>query len=559
MHLLTSSTKDVSSQQAMCMQAMHHMSARVQHVVHVRSACVLPHSCLTRVVPPQPICRSDVEYKYVVINQQGGVVRWQEGANNTLCLRGSGFLMHVTDSWAHESRQVHEIGVPVPSQQQQRRRAAGGSSSGSKTPAAASPVLLQNNIACFTPSSSSASAAAAVSEVVDSSASSVLQQQQMLPPSIHRSSSFNPQPELDPLSQDVANLLPLLQTELASALAALANSSNSSSSSQQDSAAILQGLQQQQTREGVTPLPAELLATSFDQGFADEADVTAALQEQEQLTAAAAAMAAEAEAAVARLQQRQRLAPVDVFAIAKQALISPPSAAVPGSKAAAAATAAAAAAAPSSSSSSSSSNGRRSPSGSPGSSLASASEDEIAAALLSDDCEEACLCLVDAICSCMNCDDSNSTEPCELDHLYDEDAEQPQPQQGLPAAAAAPEAAESAAFTAAAAAAFDASPSAAVDDEPTPVEQIAAMQGFVPEPAAASASAADNDGLGNGCFTGVEGSADARAEAFGGVNRALQQSADLLDSLSDPTHPLMLKADRELADAKRHMGHLLAA
>jgi hypothetical protein len=511
-------------------------------------------------------CRSDVEYKYVVINQQGGVVRWQEGANNTLCLRGSGFLMHITDSWAHESRQVHEIGVPVPSQQQQRRRAAGGSSSGSKTPAAASPVLLQN-IACFTSSSSSGPAAAEGSEVADSSASSMLQQQQqqqVLPPSIHRSSSFNPQPELDPLSQDVARLLPQLQTELASALAALAN--NSSSSTQQDSAAILEGLQQQQqTSAGVTPLPAELLVTSFDQEFADEADVTAALQEQEQLTAAAAAMAAEAEAAVARLQQQQqqRLAPVDVFAIAKQALITPPSAAVPGSLAAAAAAAAAASATPSSSSSS----GRRSPSGSPGSSLASASEDEIAAALLSDDCEEACLCLVDAICSCMNCGDSNSAEPCELDHLYDEFAEQPQQQQqqqGLPAAAAAaaaaaPEAAESAAFTAAAAGFSDASAAAVVDDEPTPVEQLAAMQGFVPEPAAASASATDNDGLGNGCFTGVKGTADARAEAFGGVNRALQQSADLLDNLSDPTHPLMLKADRELADAKRHMGHLLAA
>ncbi|WIA22094.1 hypothetical protein OEZ85_004436 [Tetradesmus obliquus] len=64
---------------------------------------------------------------------------------------------------------------------------------------------------------------------------------------------------------------------------------------------------------------------------------------------------------------------------------------------------------------------------------------------------------------------------------------------------------------------------------------------------------------GPGCFAGVNGSADARAEAFGGVDRALQQSAELLDSLADPTHPLMLKADRELADAKRHMGHLLAA
>jgi hypothetical protein len=469
--------------------------------------------------------------------------------------------MHVTDSWAHESRQVHEIGVPVPSQQQQRRRAAGGSSSGRRTPAAASPVLLQNNIACFTPSSSSGAAAAASTDVADSSASGLLQQeqQQVLPPSINRSSSFNPQPqpELDTLSQDVADLA----SALASALAALGNSGGGSSSSQQDSAAILQGLQQQ-TNEGVTALPAELLAASFDQGFTDEADVTAALQEQEQLTVAAAAMAAEAEAAVARLQQQQqqRLAPVDVFAIAKQALITPPSAAVPGSLAAAAA-AAGAAAAPSSSSSS----GRRSPSGSPGSSLASASVDEIAAALLSDDYEEACHCLVDAICSCMDCGDSNSSEPCNLEHLYDE-AEQQQQQQGVPAAvaavAAAPEAAESAAFTAAAAAAaaFDAPPAAAVDDKPTPVEELAATQGFVPEPAVASAGAADaNKGLGNGCFTDARGSADARAEAFGGVNRALQQSADLLDSLSDPTHPLVLKADRDLADAKRHMGHLLAA
>ncbi|KAF6260793.1 hypothetical protein COO60DRAFT_847812 [Scenedesmus sp. NREL 46B-D3] len=191
---------------------------------------------------------SDVEYKYVVINQQGGVVRWQEGANNTLCLRGSGLLMHVSDSWAHESRQVNEIGVPVPSQQQQRQRAAGGSSSLLQTPAAASPVLLQNNIACFTPSSSSSSASAAApsAEAADSSIPSLQQQQQALLPGIKRSSSFDPPSELDTLSQDVARLLPLLQLELASALASLSSSSSSSSSSsQQDSAKLLESSQQQ--------------------------------------------------------------------------------------------------------------------------------------------------------------------------------------------------------------------------------------------------------------------------------------------------------------------------
>jgi len=56
----------------------------------------------------------------------------------------------------------------------------------------------------------------------------------------------------------------------------------------------------------------------------------------------------------------------------------------------------------------------------------------------------------------------------------------------------------------------------------------------------------------------IPDASEARAVAFAGVQEALEKSAALLDILADPTHPLMLKADRDVAEAKRQMGHLLA-
>eukprot|EP00775_Hariotina_reticulata_P014318 gene14318-45_t len=50
---------------------------------------------------------------------------------------------------------------------------------------------------------------------------------------------------------------------------------------------------------------------------------------------------------------------------------------------------------------------------------------------------------------------------------------------------------------------------------------------------------------------------EAREAAFAGVHEALEKSAALLDALADPTHPLMLAADRQVAAAKTHMGQLL--
>jgi hypothetical protein len=50
-----------------------------------------------------------------------------------------------------------------------------------------------------------------------------------------------------------------------------------------------------------------------------------------------------------------------------------------------------------------------------------------------------------------------------------------------------------------------------------------------------------------------------RAAVFTDVQTALEKSAQLLLALSDPCHPLLLEADRNLATASRqlHSGHLL--
>jgi hypothetical protein len=239
--------------------------------------------------------------------------------------------------------------------------------------------------------------------------------------------------------------------------------------------------------------------------------------------------------------------------------------------------------------------------------LHSTAEDDIAAALLSDDFEDACLCLVDAICSCQdnahlpecqayastNSQGSSCTSTkdelvlaaaAEVPRANDSRGSGPPaeitsvPLAGgqeaaagtlaavLPPSAASSNVIETLSFPAAAATA------AARLSRNTPVDGthgihdnngssssslvVAAPRKllagpaarFLPVPAVTTATALAHD---------LVDDAEARSAAFAGVQEALEKSAALLDALADPSHPLMLAADRDVAAAKTHMGHLL--
>jgi hypothetical protein len=195
---------------------------------------------------------------------------------------------------------------------------------------------------------------------------------------------------------------------------------------------------------------------------------------------------------------------------------------------------------------SSSSSGSRSPGRSPSATLTSG--DEIAAALLSDDCEEACFCMVDAICSCSDWDLSCSCEedpdtPCE----FSED------ESDLPEHTAAHEVvaqgAHSSAPTQPAQAPAVHAGSNATPDSSYSRSTAAPTALSLAELARAAALAARHD----------PAALAARAAAFTDVQTAMEKSAQLLQALSDPCHPLMLEADRNLATASRqlHSGRLL--
>jgi hypothetical protein len=203
-------------------------------------------------------------------------------------------------------------------------------------------------------------------------------------------------------------------------------------------------------------------------------------------------------------------------------------------------------------SSPSSSKERGSPGRSPNATLVSG--DEIAAALLSDDCEEACFCMVDAICSCSDWDlscscDSDPDTVCELSD-GEEDA-QAHSQHAQHSAAAAHKHAAAHQHAAAhrmqhvpvqqegeAPASDPAADLADAYSQPAPASALS-----LAELARAAAIAARHDPY----------SLAARAAAFSDVQTALQKSTSLLSALSDPCHPLMLEADRKLATASRQL------
>jgi hypothetical protein len=178
------------------------------------------------------------------------------------------------------------------------------------------------------------------------------------------------------------------------------------------------------------------------------------------------------------------------------------------------------------------------------------SGDEIAAALLSDDCEEACFCMVDAICSCSDWDLSCSCEddpdtPCELS----------EGESDVPAQIAAHKAVAHRSHSSAAAQPARAPAPAAQADSNATSESGNSTCTAAPtalslaELTRAAALAARHD----------PAVLAARAAAFTDVQTAMEKSAQLLQALSDPCHPLMLEADRNLATASRqlHSGHLL--
>jgi len=68
-------------------------------------------SCIVSMVALTAACRLHIQYKYVVRNKDGSVVRWQEGANVSLELPGGpaeALALDVEDSW-NKSKQIKRI------------------------------------------------------------------------------------------------------------------------------------------------------------------------------------------------------------------------------------------------------------------------------------------------------------------------------------------------------------------------------------------------------------------------------------------------------------------
>jgi hypothetical protein len=536
--------------------------------------------CLTCHLPPPPIsaCRADVEYKYIVQWDDGRVARWQDGPNNSLAVQHPGVLMHVQDTWSQQDRSVREVGMRLTHDQQQRQ--SGGHSSGAAaTNAAAAPpaaAVASSAVADHgTPSAEAltvqaaaeAATAAAAAPPSSSGSGAALAPTKQQPNGAHAAAAA-----VMPIQSTWEGVLPLPQHPLvfdhfghfdtaaaeddeelhyedeeedqhwpaemlqkaataaaaASALLAApahpaaatsaaaaahqggttvpaqsaAGTSTGDNSTRGSSPAFSSSSKQQQGVAGSLAELLPLLRTELEAALAELAKHPEAPHEHGNLLT-------EGHAVLAALQQQQQTA------TASGASMRP--------KATSGAT--------------SSSSGSGSPGRSPSSTLVSG--DEIAAALLSDDCEEACFCMVDAICSCsdwnLSCScDSDPDTPCELSDAEDGKASLQHAQHSGQAAhkhtAAhrhAPAQHEGAA-----------SPAAA----PVPALSLAEL-------ARAAAIAARHDPY----------SLAARAAAFSDVQTALEKSASLLSALSDPCHPLMLEADRKLATASRqlHGGKML--
>lgn len=457
----------------------------------------------------------------------GNVARWQDGPNNKLSVQHPGVLMQVQDTWSQQERSVREVG-PRLNRNQHNKQAGGhtslaapapaGGGSGAFTQAAAADQPADAGAPHISDSSRVAATAAAATVLpVQPAWGGVLQSHSLLldayDPAAAEQDEDHLQYEAVIEEEDQQWPAKILQKAAAAGQPLARSMPSPASAAPQQAAAPASAhapghshthhththgkhtqLQQPQAAAANLAELLPLLHTELQSALEQLAEHPEAAQEH-------GGLLSEGQTVLAALGQQ----------VATQG---------PGTSSAAAA-----------------GGGSRSPARSPSATLTSG--DEIAAALLSDDCEEACFCMVDAICSCsdwdLNCAcEEDPDTPCELADDNDKAAHThvsgAAPARPAPAHASATHAAGSAA--------------PAGDWSSTAPSAIS-----VAELARAAAIAATHD----------PAALAARAAVFTDVQAALEKSAQLLLALSDPCHPLVLEADRSLATASRqlHSGHLL--
>jgi hypothetical protein len=178
------------------------------------------------------------------------------------------------------------------------------------------------------------------------------------------------------------------------------------------------------------------------------------------------------------------------------------------------------------------------------------SHDDLACALLSEDCEEACNCMVDALCACQ---EENS------DHCYcPVEPEEEAADVAVAVAAAAPVSPAAAGKTPTATATAGSASSPGVFCPP-----LAPLEGFhhhqqqhqnqQQKQQQYEVEAEDAEQLAS--LARVTADVEAQERRLEDVQAAIDKSMALLEQLKDPAHPLVLEADRGLALA--HMGSAL--
>lgn len=502
-------------------------------------------------------CRTDIEYKYVVVWDDGNVVRWQDGPNNSLSVQHPGVLMHVQDTWSQRERSVREVGPRL--NHDQHTKQSGGHSNGAAAVAAGS-SSPQSPESSSAPKATAAGRKAEVLSSKDSGAlpraagataavlpvqpawGGVLQSHSLLFDQFDPAAAGEDDDLLQYEDEEEDQHWPaeMLQKAAAAAAASPVAPTGQAPASSQSQARAEQGSPAAKRSPTLVATPtADIMAAAA----ASHSKQTQLQQQQ----AAAANLAellpmlrTELESALSELAKHPEAAQEHGHLLSEGQTVL-----------AALQQQVAANSSSSSSSSSSKASSSRSPGRSPGATLTSG--DEIAAALLSDDCEEACFCMVDAICSCadwdLNCAcEADADTQCALPedesaHAPAHTARQeptayatystPQAQPARASAHAPPMRAVSDMAPAGSYSRSSAAPSAVSVSELARAAALAARY----DPAALAA----------------------RDKSFTDVQEALQKSAQLLQALTDPCHPLVLEADRKLASASRqlHSGHLL--
>eukprot|EP00879_Flechtneria_rotunda_P000875 GHRR01001002.1.p1 GENE.GHRR01001002.1~~GHRR01001002.1.p1 ORF type:complete len:609 (+),score=236.60 GHRR01001002.1:178-2004(+) len=482
---------------------------------------------------------ADIEYKYVVCSGDSQVQRWQEGSNNRLSLNSPGVLLQVTDTWGQNSKQVHEIGLPAAATT--ARAAVNNSTIQQLARAFSKQSDLRQQ-----PKETSADDSGVAQETVAQQNVAAKQGFGTTAANFAAAGNLSPAVAKTGSSSSVKNNR-IENGQLADRIAAVRSDVNN-----HNNAATLHTFQ---------PSRQQWQQRSWRSSRHVEPSGQQQLQQLGTIIMAAAAP---------QRQQQWRQHPYN----AQQRAQGPSSTPVLQHQQISLV-------------------GNECQQGSSTfSSLADASDDELAAALLSDDCEEACFCMVDAFCSC---DGLNSSE----DYCWIEDHQQPlQSSAAAIAPGAVPdyESYGTSYVTSAAAGAAQtaadhgnnstgsssgsgarrgsleakrsgyrqspyASRAAPSSQQPSVSQWRSAQQQRRSGPTSGSAADQNNSNNSNSSATNCkEGSyQDDAAAVYAGVREALAASAHLLQKMADVSHPLVLEADRNVARAQRGIGRLLPA